>query len=72
MKKLTVEFIHVYRIAFSFLLKNILGVPRMCRFDITCSDYAIHSIEKYGILKGGQMSVSRLLKCQPFYKEGAY
>lgn len=41
-----------------------------CRFYPTCSNYAIEAIEKYGILKGGLMSVWRVLRCNPFNKGG--
>lgn len=42
----------------------------VCRFEPTCSEYSAHAISKYGILKGGLMSVKRILKCNPFTKPG--
>lgn len=41
-----------------------------CRFYPTCSQYAIESIDKYGIIKGGFKSVLRILKCNPFHPGG--
>lgn len=41
-----------------------------CRFIPTCSQYAYEAIEKYGILKGGALSVWRILRCNPFGKGG--
>ena len=41
-----------------------------CRFVPTCSEYAYEAIEKYGALKGGFMSVWRILRCNPFGKGG--
>ena len=41
-----------------------------CRFAPTCSEYAIQAITKYGPIKGGWMSLKRLLRCQPFCKGG--
>jgi len=41
-----------------------------CRFLPTCSDYCIQSVEKYGIIKGGFLSVWRVLRCNPFNKGG--
>lgn len=41
-----------------------------CRFYPTCSQYAIESIDKYGIIKGGFKSVIRILKCNPFHPGG--
>ena len=42
--------------------------PPCCRFIPTCSAYALEAIEKYGAVKGGFLTVKRLLRCNPFYK----
>ncbi len=44
--------------------------PPSCRFYPTCSEYAVQSIEKNGVLKGGIKSVWRILRCNPFNKGG--
>lgn len=41
-----------------------------CRHIPTCSNYAIEAIEKYGCLKGGLLSIKRILKCNPLFKAG--
>ena len=43
--------------------------PPCCRFIPTCSAYALEAVEKYGALKGGWLSLRRLLKCQPFHRQ---
>ena len=43
--------------------------PR-CRFIPTCSSYAITAIERFGVIKGGFISVYRILRCNPFCKCG--
>lgn len=43
--------------------------PR-CRFYPTCSQYSYEAIEKYGALKGGYLSIRRILKCHPFHPGG--
>ena len=40
----------------------------VCRFNPTCSQYAIKTILKYGLIIGIYKSISRLLKCHPFGK----
>ena len=45
------------------------SVPR-CRFIPTCSAYALEALEKHGALKGGALSVWRVLRCNPFCKSG--
>ncbi|MDP7006543.1 MAG: membrane protein insertion efficiency factor YidD [Phycisphaerales bacterium] len=37
-----------------------------CRFQPTCSDYAIGALLKYGGLKGGSKAILRILKCNPW------
>ena len=44
--------------------------PPCCRFYPTCSQYALEALEKYGALKGGYLSVRRVLRCNPFHKGG--
>lgn len=46
--------------------------PACCRFTPTCSTYAMEAIEKYGAMKGGYLTLRRLLKCHPFYKGDPY
>lgn len=41
-----------------------------CRFHPTCSAYAEEAIKTYGVLKGGYLSVRRLIKCHPFHPGG--
>ena len=43
-----------------------------CRFMPTCSAYAVQAITKYGALKGGWLTLKRLLRCNPFYKGNYY
>lgn len=42
----------------------------MCRFEPTCSNYAIEAIEKHGIIKGIFLSIKRILKCNPLGPSG--
>ena len=46
--------------------------PRRCRYYPTCSAYAYQAITKYGALKGGWLTLKRLLRCNPFYKGNYY
>jgi len=41
-----------------------------CRFYPTCSHYSYEAILKYGILKGGLLSIWRVLRCNPFCRGG--
>jgi len=41
-----------------------------CRFQPSCSDYAIAAIEKYGVIKGGGKALWRVSRCNPFNRGG--
>jgi putative membrane protein insertion efficiency factor len=64
MKKVVVTAIKGYQKYISPL------TPPTCRFYPTCSHYSIEAIEKYGLAKGGLMSVKRILKCHPLHPGG--
>ena len=44
--------------------------PNTCRFYPSCSHYGYQAIYKYGALKGGVMTVWRVLRCNPFNPGG--
>ena len=41
-----------------------------CRFTPTCSQYSRAAIKKYGIIRGGTLSLKRILRCHPFSPGG--
>ena len=45
-------------------------LPPMCRFEPTCSVYAMQAIEKHGVLRGVWLGVRRLARCHPFNPGG--
>lgn len=40
--------------------------PGCCRYNPTCSNYAIAAFNKYGFLKALGLTLRRILKCHPF------
>ncbi|GFR35087.1 membrane protein insertion efficiency factor YidD [Thermobrachium celere] len=64
MRKFLIFIIKLYRKYISPLK------PPSCRFYPTCSMYAIEAIEKYGVIKGGYLSLKRILRCHPLNKGG--
>ncbi|HKZ50259.1 MAG TPA: membrane protein insertion efficiency factor YidD [Dehalococcoidia bacterium] len=42
-----------------------------CRFQPSCSHYGWEAINRYGIAKGGALTIWRLLRCNPF-NDGGY
>lgn len=45
-------------------------LPNTCRFQPTCSNYALQAFEQYGALKGLVLTVYRLLRCHPWGGHG--
>lgn len=41
-----------------------------CRYYPTCSEYAYESIDKYGVIKGGNLALRRLGRCHPWSQGG--
>lgn len=56
--------IRVYSVAIS------PAFPRRCKYEPTCSRYALQAIERYGILRGIVLAGWRLLRCNPFSRGG--
>lgn len=54
----------IYRYGISPLLG-----PR-CRFQPTCSEYALEALELHGALRGSALVVKRLLRCHPWGGDG--
>lgn len=44
--------------------------PPMCRFQPTCSQYAIEALERHGLLHGSALTLWRILRCHPLCKGG--
>lgn len=64
MKKLLLAMLRFYKRRISPHL------PPACRFEPTCSVYAMTAIERFGVLKGGRLALWRILRCNPFCKGG--
>ena len=39
--------------------------PSVCRFQPTCSAYAIEAIERFGAVKGVYLAARRIVRCRP-------
>jgi putative membrane protein insertion efficiency factor len=46
------------------------AIPRRCKYEPTCSRYAIEAIREYGILRGLVLAGWRLLRCNPLSHGG--
>jgi putative membrane protein insertion efficiency factor len=42
------------------------AIPRRCKYEPTCSRYAVEAIRRYGIARGLVLAGWRLLRCNPW------
>ena len=61
---LLIALVRVYQKLISPLL------PPSCRFEPSCSRYAVACLELHGAVRGSLLSVKRLCKCHPFHPGG--
>ncbi len=54
--------------AYRLLLKPWLG--NACRFEPTCSAYALEALKAHGAVRGGALTGARLLRCHPWCEGG--
>ncbi len=45
-------------------------LPPACRFEPTCSVYAMDAVARHGALRGSWLAVRRLARCHPFNPGG--
>lgn len=64
MKYLLMAPVKVYQVLFS------RWMPPVCRYQPTCSHYAMDALKKHGAIKGGWLAAKRLLRCAPWGSSG--
>lgn len=64
LSRIMIALLTVYRWTVSPMLGN------RCRFYPSCSQYAIEAIDKHGALRGGGLTIRRLLRCHPLHPGG--
>lgn len=64
MKYLLIAFIQLYRHTISRI------TPPCCRFYPSCSVYGVGAIRRFGAIKGGFLTIKRILRCNPFSSGG--
>jgi len=65
LKNILISFIKIYQ-------KTPSSSHSMCRFQPTCSNYALIAIEEYGSIKGTYLTIKRILRCNPFNKKSGF
>lgn len=53
---------------YQYAISPMLG--RSCRFDPSCSAYAVEALRRYGAIKGTWMATRRIGRCHPWHPGG--
>lgn len=64
---LSLPFIALIKI-YQWIISPILG-PK-CRYNPTCSHYAVEALKKYGVFKGTWLAIKRISRCHPWGGHG--
>jgi putative membrane protein insertion efficiency factor len=64
MRRLAVGMIRIYQRTLSRVL------PPSCRFTPSCSEYGAQAIARYGVWRGGWLTMKRIGRCHPFHPGG--
>lgn len=59
-----VGFVRFYQVALSPIL------PSACRYQPTCSRYAVEALQKHGPFRGFYLTLRRLMSCHPWGGHG--
>jgi uncharacterized protein len=46
-------------------------LPNVCRFQPSCSQYAVEAYQRYGFWRGSWLALRRILRCHPFNPGGS-
>jgi len=58
--------VRIYQLTLSPAKTFLLGPAAHCRFDPSCSQYAIEAVKTHGALGGGWLASKRICRCHPW------
>lgn len=64
--KILLGLIRFYRLAISPFMAWFVT----CRHYPTCSQYGLEAVSRYGAVRGGWMTIKRILRCNPLFPGG--
>ena len=57
--------VRLYKLTLSPLIAFLAGPAGACRFEPTCSQYAIEALKTHGVVAGGWLATKRICRCHP-------
>ncbi|MBU1000549.1 membrane protein insertion efficiency factor YidD [Patescibacteria group bacterium] len=66
MKKLLIKIIEIYQTYLSFDkgLLSVLALGRVCRYEVSCSEYTKETIKDFGVFNGILLGLKRIWSCR--------
>ena len=61
---LMIRGIRLYQLTLTFLIGG------QCRFEPSCSEFGIQAVRRHGAIKGGYLTVRRIMRCHPWGGSG--
>jgi len=65
-----IQAVRLYRVTLSPAKTFLFGPAAHCRFEPSCSQYAIAAVRAHGASAGGWLAVKRICRCHPWGKCG--
>ncbi len=62
--RMLIGLVRLYQYSLSPLL------PGACRYTPTCSEYGVQALQRHGALRGGWLTLKRILSCNPWGGHG--
>ena len=66
LQHLLMGIIRLYRWLVSPVLTSLFNPNGLCRFNPSCSEYALQAIQLHGPFRGSWLALKRLLRCHPW------
>ena len=55
-------------VAYQWTIRPIIGAH--CRYEPSCSHYALHVLDTHGAMRGSLLAARRILRCTPWHAGG--
>ena len=67
-RTLLIAFVRLYQVTLGRVIFASMG--KVCRFEPSCSNYALACLRDHGAVRGSLLSLFRLCRCHPFHAGG--
>jgi putative membrane protein insertion efficiency factor len=66
LQSILILFVRVYQLTFSPAKTFLFGQSGECRFEPSCSRYAMEALKTHGALSGSWLAAKRVCRCHPW------